>query len=532
MSLLTLLFIVISDIPGYPYSTGLLSFPHDEGAHYADTVTSEWWYLNMDLVDENQDSFGLMLTHFRKPAVARIFNVTCGDSFYSSVKIFGSLQADTGHLFLTYRDLTGSVLDTNRWTYPEDSVPFSYLVKVSNLYPEISCSLRLQAFDRPFAIDSIGIVTLGDSSNLSYYYAMPFINVDGQMLIGGEEHIVHGIAWIDRQWGPFFVTPEGGYEWFSTVVSQNSRWLGLQIWNLFEGDSVPHSPDFRHLNIFVHDPDSTFQIYTSQFILERLGYFYDAVSQKYFSRGWRILWQSENGTVFLEMYPEAENQITTFLSSRFYEGITWISRVSAVFGEVFLSRAVRGYGFAELVQKYDHPITPPASPQFIGFNYHAGITEAVWHPSQQGTYPIAGYRVYFLDPENPDIVRSYITVTDTSVNIPNSGSSVAIMISAFDSSSAVNGSPLAGPFFFTGIREYEGNQSPFNIRISGRKIELTIQSCKDWSLKIYTPDGRENKSFSGTGHARLNFALRTGVYFTIFKCGTSVKTRKILVIQR
>lgn len=101
------------------------------------------------------------------------------------------------------------------------------MIKVDDREIGVSCSLNLRAFKHTFAIDSLGIVTLGDSGNVSYYYAIPFINVQGNLNIGNVNHTVQEIAWIDRQWGPVGVSPEERYEWFSAVSSENDVWLGL-----------------------------------------------------------------------------------------------------------------------------------------------------------------------------------------------------------------------------------------------------------------------------------------------------------------
>ncbi len=537
--MLTLLVVIMSitDTLHYPYHTGVLQFPHDEGAHFADTVTSEWWYVNMNLVDETGDSFGIMLTHFRRPAVARIFNLTdiSQNTFYSSVSIFGSLFTDTGHVYITYRNLYGTVEDTNRWMYPEDGKPFSYLIKVDDREIGVSCSLNLEAFEYPFAIDSLGIVTLGDSGNISYYYAIPFINVQGELNMGNERHSVHGIAWIDRQWGPFGVSPQGGYEWFSVVSSEGDRWLGLQVWNLFEGDSVPHNPNYRHLNIFAHTSDTSFQIYTSRFILERLGYLYDSATQKYFSKGWRILWQRDSDFFFVEIHPEVENQITTFVTSRFYEGVTWISKISANFGgEEFIRHSLSGYGYAELVQKYDDNIVPPSAPRFVGFNYDpsAAMVRITWHPSIMGTYPVAGYRIYFLDPQDPDVIKYFQVSQDTFVEIPSpSDNRLAIMISAFDSASAVNGSDLAGPFIFTNISESRSHLLPVRIRFTNKDQKLDVFANSSWNLDIVSADGRIIKRFGGTGESSVRLKLTPGVYFAILKSKGYKKVQRFTVIH-
>ncbi len=525
----------------YPYSVGVLEFPHDEGAHPADTVLSEWWYLNMALTDENSDSFGIMLTFFRKPAVARIFNLTdvSRDTFYSGVKILGSLNADTGHTYITYRSLDGTAVDTFRWTYPVDGQAFSYIIGAHDLNTHVSCSLRVSAFEYPFAIDSTGIVILGDSGNISYYYAIPFMNVTGRLSINDTVHNVTGLAWIDRQWGPFVVTPQGGYEWFSVVASENNKWLGLQIWNLFDGDSVPDSPDYWHLNIFGHTPDTSFEIYTSQFSLERLGYFHDEVSGKYFSAGWRLIWQNDSNLIFLEMHPRVDDQITTFVTSRFYEGITWISKLTANFqNENYISQVSEGYGYAELVQKYDSLITPPSAPVFSGFRYDStsSILTAIWHPAEAGSYPIAGYHVYLFDPQNPETIRKILTTSDTAVSFHISpDSSVGIYISSFDSASATNGSVLSGPYVFNphSVAERPPSSAQLFMEIYQihRSVQLHIRANGKWRLQIYSPSGRLIKEITGNGESVRTLSFPSGVYFAELSSKGKIRRGRFIVIK-
>lgn len=216
-----------------------------------------------------------------------------------------------------------------------------------------------------------------------------------------------------------------------------------------------------------------------------------------------------------------ENQITTFVTSRFYECITWISRISVSFGgEEFISHAVRGYGYAELVQKYDSPVIPPSAPEFAGFSYDSltRMIKITWHPSIAGTYPAAGYRVYHLDSQNSIVIKYFQVSQDTFIEIPvPPDNRLTVMISTFDSASAVNGIDLAGPFIFTGVNEITHTLLPVKIKFTNNGKRLDIFTDGNWSLNVVSADGRVVKRFKGIGESRIKLKLKPGVYFTIFR---------------
>ncbi len=526
----------------YPYQAGVLSFPHDEGAHYSDTVRSEWWYLNMRLETDEQDSFGLMLTFFRKPATALIFNITdmSADTFLSEVDILGRLQADTGHLSLSYAGLTGTTFDTLRWTYPDDGQAFSYIARAFSQNTSTACSLRVQSLSYPFAIDSIGYIALGDSSEMSYYYAMPFMHVEGSLVSGRDTVPVTGTAWFDRQWGPFEVSPSGGYEWFSIVASsEDGNIVGAQIWNLFEGDTVPPDSLHRHINLFVQTPDTTLQVFTSNFTLERLDYYHDPMTNLYFSQGWRVIYHHDNNIVLFEMHPWLEDQIVTFVTDRFYEGITWLAHASAkIDGIDYINGLDGGYGFAELVQKFDSPKTPPSRPSFAEFSLSNDTLTLSWHPSQAGTYPLGGYRVYlFTDMGNPEQIDSIYETSDTSISIKvNLRDTLGFFISAFDQAPAANGSELSGPFIYTPQSVNEFADAPIprgSLRIiSGYgRANFSISHPGNWEMEIFSVSGRSIKRVSGSGDATFAVSLKPGVYIATLKSRNLSEGRKFVVIR-
>ncbi len=535
--------ILTISVLGYPYQAGVLVFPHDEGAHPADSIRSEWWYNNMMLWTPQGDTVGVMLTYFRKPASARIFNITdiSSDTFYSGVDILGAIRADTGHLFVTYRGLTGAALDTFRWTYPADSQAFSYIASVQDFNLNASCSLRLNAFDYPFAIDSTGYIMLGDSSEMSFYYAIPFMNISGTLSMGGSNYTVNGIGWMDRQWGPFEVSPEGGYEWFSIVThSEDSSWLGVQAWNIFDGDSVPHLPSYRHLNIFYHTPDTSIARHTSNFSLERLGYFYDPVTNLYFSQGWRIVAEVENSPLIIEFFPYIQNQIVTFITNRFYEGICRINTAAwGVEGNLYRVSG-NGYAFAELVQKFRNPITPPSPPDFIGFNYSAQDTALLiaWHPSLSGTYPIAGYRLYISEDEGqqPRISR-YIEVGDTLIRLRiDPTRTYQFYISAFDDAPATNGSEMVGPFIFNPQSIHESTQpggfaQMELLSIAAGHMTFNINCQSNWKLTLFSPSGRVVDEVEGHGQQSMEEKLMPGVYIAVLKTPKGEFRRKFVIAR-
>ncbi len=63
----------------------------------------------------------------------------------------------------------------------------------------------------------------GQANDATYYYSMPRLQVHGQVLRDGRPVEVHGLAWLDREWGSGGLGPrEVGWDWFALQLDDGA----------------------------------------------------------------------------------------------------------------------------------------------------------------------------------------------------------------------------------------------------------------------------------------------------------------------
>ena len=431
----------------YPYtpSGSLISFATDEGVHSDASVTMEWWYLNFMLVGGVNDIYTGMLCYFR-PLPLRIFNignVSTGEFYENAIPALGSYTFATGHLQLTYDYSLSDIHDFWRWTYPDDSATFKYVLFAENPGDGCALNLTITSNKSPLIVGGNGWVGLGDTGDSSFYYSLSNMRVTGSVDCGfWHDTITSGIVWLDRQWGPFIVNPESQYEWFSiqvdrigaTIGSPTSSSAEFNIWQLFADTSfLPSGPTGYMSNMRIGD---SFSDTTSQFIFERLAYWKDPDGERYFSHGWRYIDTLHN--TCLEFFPMLENQMVTVAIMHYWEGGCFCSGIANGID-------VEGVAFAELPRRTSHDIDPPDAPTSLSGTPSSGHVVLTWHSAVPGTYPIGGYRLYRAS--GTRVYGNYIATTNDTffVDLTPPAGSIRYWVSSFDNQTGVSASRHAGP---------------------------------------------------------------------------------------
>jgi len=73
----------------------------------------------------------------------------------------------------------------------------------------------------------------------SYYYSIPRIAVHGQLIRGGVSTNVHGLAWLDREWGSGSLGARTqGWDWFALQLQDGSA---LMFYSLRNADGSRNS---------------------------------------------------------------------------------------------------------------------------------------------------------------------------------------------------------------------------------------------------------------------------------------------------
>jgi hypothetical protein len=257
----------------YPYSppNTVLSFPADDGKHTSASTTTEWWYTNLHVIGSAPDYkvYDVMLAYFNKPANMRIFNIAVPATgvFHTNViniQAPSALSAKTGHWEFTYTAPSLAVHDTSKWTFPTDGIPYRYYFHTENPTDKDGLDVTLTSNRPPLNVGGDGFIPIGENGDSSFYYSYTNMKVEGTIKFGGTTDVItSGIAWIDRQWGPFTVgyNPNNLYEWFSMQLDKPGiKWGNPQtasefnIWQIFsDPNNVPDKPSSKLLNAIYAD---------------------------------------------------------------------------------------------------------------------------------------------------------------------------------------------------------------------------------------------------------------------------------------
>ncbi len=355
----------------YPYEPAGtdIRFPDDEGAHYPDDlgVTMEWWYTIYHLTTTEGRQFSVMNTYFmpQLDIAYRPFNITdvqTGEMFDSDE--WGTLVGQVGHLDLDWTSEVEGEPNSYFRTRTDrrgELVPFGYEQQVYHHDPDSghtqSLHLQVDATKSPYLVAGDGLITIGDSGD-SYYYSLTHLEVSGELEIAGEVFQVTGVGWLDHQWGPFMLSPlslsSNSYEWMALHLDNGDEYM---VSTIFDVNNNTHREEgFGSIGWKLADCT---QGITLDHTIERLAYWQQPETGRYYSHRWRIVVPDTGLDVILE--PAIEDQTVAFFHTSFYEGRSNIS--GTLNGE-----PIGGLAFAELVHHYQPPELEIASP----------TTDATW----------------------------------------------------------------------------------------------------------------------------------------------------------
>ncbi|MCG7497031.1 carotenoid 1,2-hydratase [Vibrio sp. Of7-15] len=199
----------------------LLSFPKDFVSH--PSYQHEWWYINANVNSADGQEFGIQWTLFRFATADN------NDSGWQSPQMYMS------HVVITSEDKKWAEQRFARGGIGQAGVranPFrAWIDNWSWSSPDIQIfpsTLRAASDDFSFQLhmDNAGpIVLQGDKGYsqkhdqlpiASHYFSMPFLKIEGALVLDGQDLTVKGDAWLDREWGSGMVDQEQqGWDWFS-----------------------------------------------------------------------------------------------------------------------------------------------------------------------------------------------------------------------------------------------------------------------------------------------------------------------------
>ena len=215
--------------PGYQ-----ITFPKDHGPHKNFRI--EWWYLTSNLKSESIENLGIQWTLFKSnltPISSKKPNQLNG--FWMA---HSAITTDTLHYFeerfaREESDQAGVKLDPFRawmdnWSITGDDQLKTIQLETSGV--DFAFSLKFSTKIKPVLQGNAGYSKKSETSAASHYYSQPFYNVEGWVTLNGEQHVVEGVGWLDREWSSNLLNKSQlGWDWFSLHLNNGRKVMLFKV---------------------------------------------------------------------------------------------------------------------------------------------------------------------------------------------------------------------------------------------------------------------------------------------------------------
>ena len=320
-------------------------FPRDHGPH--PDFRHEWWYVTGNLDSDTGERFGFEVTVFRVGLVPPGAHAGAADTGIDAVSAWRTREVYVAHFAVTdvargvfkFSDrysrgalgLAGAQADPMR-AWVDD-----WQVGASKIHA------RAEGYELTLDVDSLGDPVLNGDHGLSrkssepgtasYYYSMPRIAVHGKIVRNAVTSKVHGLAWLDREWGSGSLgTGQQGWDWFAFQLQDGSALMFYSLRNN-NGTRDPNSA-----GTWVDASGASRKLSVDQVSIDVSDHWASPRGGRYPSR-WRVRVPSTGLDV--EVRPVlADQELGT--RPRYWEGAVDLRGMQS-------GRAISGRGYVELV---------------------------------------------------------------------------------------------------------------------------------------------------------------------------------------
>ena len=337
-----------------------LEFPADRGPH--PDYRQEWWYLTGNLDSAGGERFGFELTIFRfalAPGISQPHEVSSQPGAASSA--WRTRQIYLGHFAVTdvarhrFR-FTAKLARGALGLAGAQADPFRVWVGNWQIAQNARHGADATARDPAWLLQAAGqgyVLSLaarplmppvlngehglsrksGQPGDATYYYSIPRVAVQGTIVRDGRPLQVHGLAWLDREWGSGSLGPqEIGWDWFGLQLGDGSC---LMFYSLRDRDGTE---DPFSAGTWVDSEGRARPLSRGDVRIQVLGYWTDAGGTRYPSR-WRLMMPALGLDVTIHPILADQELVT---SPRYWEGAVDVAGTRG-------GRALAGRGYVELV---------------------------------------------------------------------------------------------------------------------------------------------------------------------------------------
>ncbi len=319
-------------LPGYIYH-----FPADYFEH--PDFRTEWWYYTGNLIDRKGKRFGFELVFFRhgersgesnNPSVWRVDDAYLAHAALTDIdgkRFFYKERTNRAGPGIAGASGALASIWNGNWSVHWSSKKQSLIA----LTDDFQFDLQAEPL-KPLVIQGVDGVSqkAEGAGNASHYISFPRLGVNGRLRVGGEEHEVHGLAWMDHEWFTNQLDQgERGWDWFSIQLEDNTE---LMLFDLRRNDGTI---DSHSSGTFVDAKGTAHHLTASEFSLHPIDYW-----GKYPVK-WRI--QVPGWKLNLECEAALQNQELATNGTNYWEGA------------VTYTGTKKGSGYLEMTG-YDKPV--------------------------------------------------------------------------------------------------------------------------------------------------------------------------------
>jgi len=318
-------------------------FPQDHGPH--PEYKHEWWYVTGHLDAKTGERFGFELTFFRFALTPPTQSASPWRTRQIYMAHFAITDLDRKQFHFAERysrdalGLAGATAEPFRvwledWSLAaaSPSAPQTWRLTASD--PHYTFNLALQPQTAPVLNGEAGLSRKSElPGSASYYFSIPRLHIQGQVIRDGVPLEVDGLAWLDREWGSGALAPDqAGWDWYALQFDDGSALMFYALRN-DDGTSHPYSA-----GTWIEADGRTRALKHSDVSIEVLDKWSSPRGGTYPSR-WRLRVPTLGLNIMVT--PElADQELDT--SPRYWEGAVKITGEKS-------GRAAGGRGYVELV---------------------------------------------------------------------------------------------------------------------------------------------------------------------------------------
>jgi predicted secreted hydrolase len=228
-----------SDASGFARADGprVFEFPRDHGPH--PEYRSEWWYLTANLRAASGAEFGVQFTLFRQalrpqPAIGGPWDaqqIYLGHVAVTDVA--GGVHLEAERLARAHPRLAGARAEPfgawiDGWSLAAPGPGLDGLVLEART-PEFAVALRFDPI-KPIVLQGEAGLSAKGPDQASYYYSIPRLAAEGEIVVGATTTAVTGAAWLDREWSTSVLSDaQVGWDWFALQFASGEDLMVFQM---------------------------------------------------------------------------------------------------------------------------------------------------------------------------------------------------------------------------------------------------------------------------------------------------------------